>query len=203
MLSASNSRPRRRLHGATSTRSESSAALRLITLRPATTPSETSFSATAAQGPLRGSSHSTRTGRRLPSTPCRNGSGKEPMTAEGRVGDRAVVLVEPDAVAAVQHELGAGLVGGDAVDEQARAVARRAVAIEDRGEAGRRGQRLALELGDARAPEVTRDREREPVRLGAAGGPQPTSAAAATTASRLPATSANGRAGGGGIARAL
>ena len=58
-----------------------SAALWLIVLRPAGTPSAMSFFATTSQAPARGSSHSTRTGRRLPSLPCRNGSGKEPTTA--------------------------------------------------------------------------------------------------------------------------
>ena len=45
------------------------------------------------------SSHSTRTGRRLPSTPCRNGSGNAPTIAGTRIGGVPVAVVPLDAVA--------------------------------------------------------------------------------------------------------
>ena len=47
----------------------------------------------------RGPAHSTRTGSRLPSLPCRNGSGNEPTTAGTRIAALPVVVVPPDAVA--------------------------------------------------------------------------------------------------------
>ena len=62
-------------------RSVSSAALRLMLLRPIGRPNAMSLSATVEQAFASGSAHSTRTGSRLPSLPWRNGSGYEPTTA--------------------------------------------------------------------------------------------------------------------------
>ena len=120
-----------------------------------------------------------------------------------RVGAVRVVLVEPDAVVAVERELGGVLVGDDPVDEQALAWRVGGVALEDLGEAGRLGHRLALELDDVSAPKSRVTVSAIPSASVAADGPQPASAPAATSASTLPSGSANGRAGGGGIARAL
>ena len=74
-----------------------------------------SRSPTCRQAAPRASAHSTRTGRRLPSIPCRKGSGNEPTTAGVRALDRGDV--GPHAVAAV--DLGV-VAGRDAVDASAR-----------------------------------------------------------------------------------
>ena len=83
--------------------------------------SAASRSPTCRQAAPRASAHSMRTGRRLPSMPCRKGSGNEPTTAGVRAlagGD-----VGPDAVAAVDR----GVVGRrDPVDPAPRRWAGRA-----------------------------------------------------------------------------
>ena len=62
------------------------------------------------------SAHSTRTGRRLPSSPFRNGSGNEPTTAGTSLGLAPVVAIPPDVIAGVHVRRGGALRGLDAVD---------------------------------------------------------------------------------------
>ena len=79
----------------------------------------------------------------------------------------AIVLVQPDAVAAVDLKLRGGLVGEDPVDEEGLRGARVRVALEDPRQPALLRDPLVLERDEVPAPVVARDRERHLVAAGA------------------------------------